>query len=358
MDQLFSRRTLAKTVGAAIGIASAARLRPAGAQDATPAADAAAGTGIITGVVTDVDTGEPLADVYIVVGWEDAQLAGITDAEGRYRVPNVPVGETVDVLGFHEGGYRYHNSDFDANTVFDLEPGQTVTYDFGLVRLNQPEGEPQLSDPVIDPQQAMPGEAVTFEVTAKGGQGGLSPEIIAANPGLGRMVLMESVGDDRFRTTFTIPSDASAGDYPFAFFAASNECFVNSEFPMVTLSIGGGAATPAATPAAASPVADGQQGQAQSAVTVEMVDVDFNPNEFAIPADTDVTVTLPNNGAAVHNFNIDGKNNPSDPGIHSGDVPPGNETTVTVNLPPGDWYYYCSIPGHEAAGMFGTVHVE
>ncbi len=89
-----------------------------------------------------------------------------------------------------------------------------------------------------------------------------------------------------------------------------------------------------------------------------MVDIDFNPNEFSIPADTDVSVTLPNNGASVHSFIIDGKNNPSDPGINSGDVPPGEETKVTVNLPSGDWYYYCSIPGHEAAGMFGTVHVE
>ena len=254
MDQMFNRRTLAKTVGAAIGIASAGRLRPSVAQEATPTAGN--GTGTITGVVTDVDSGAPLADVYIVVGWEDVQRAGITDAEGRYRVPNVPVGETVDVLGFHEGGYRYHNSDFDANTVFDLEPGQTASYDFGLAPLNQPEGEPQLSDPVIDPQQAMPGEDVTFAVTAQGGQGGLSPEIIAANPELGRMVLMESVGGDRFRSTFTIPSGAPSGDYPFAFFAASKECFVNSEFPMVTLSIGGGAAAPAATPAVASPVAD------------------------------------------------------------------------------------------------------
>ncbi len=250
MDSMFNRRSVVKTMGAAISIASAGRLYPAVAQEATPSA----GTGTITGVVTNFDSGEPLADVYIVVGWEDVQRAGITDAEGRYRVSNIPVGETVDVLGFRQGGYRYHNSDFDADTVFDLEPGQTVTYDFGLALLNQPEGEPQLSDAVIDPQQAMPGEDVTFEVTAKGGQGGLSPEIIAANPELGRMVLMESTGDDRFRTTFMVPSEAPAGDYQFAFFAASDECFVNSEFPMVTLTIGGGTTTPAA----ASPVADRQ----------------------------------------------------------------------------------------------------
>jgi uncharacterized cupredoxin-like copper-binding protein len=87
-------------------------------------------------------------------------------------------------------------------------------------------------------------------------------------------------------------------------------------------------------------------------VTVEMVDIDFNPNEFTIPAETEVTVRLPNQGASVHNFHID----PLD--IHSEDVDPGDETTVTINAEAGDYEYYCSIPGHREAGMVGTVHVE
>lgn len=250
MNQKVTRRTLTKTAGALAGMAAAGCGLPALAQDGTPAASPvatpAAGTGTITGIVTDLETDEPLADVYIVVGWEDVQLAGITDAAGRYTVANVPVNATVDVLGFHEDGYRYHNSLFDANTEFDLEPGQTATYDFGLAQLNQPAGEPRLSDPVIDPERVMQGEEVTFAVTAKNGQGGLSPEIIAASPEMGQMVLMKPVGDDRYRTTVTITSETPPGDYPFAFFAASVECFVNSEFPMVTLHVDGTAATPAA----------------------------------------------------------------------------------------------------------------
>lgn len=116
---------------------------------------------------------------------------------------------------------------------------------------------------------------------------------------------------------------------------------------------------PSATqpPAGAATPADGQAGAAtQTELTVEMGDLYFEPAEFTVPADTDVTITLPNNGAAVHNFVVDGKNNPSDPGVFSGDVPPGDTATVTLNLPAGDWYFYCSIPGHEAAGMFGTIH--
>jgi len=250
MNRKANRRTLLASAGTLAGITAIGRLAPTLAQDATPAsspvASPTAGTGTIIGTVVDFKTDEPLADVYVVVGWEDVQLAGITDAEGRYTVANVPDDATVDVLGFREGGYRYYNSLFDADTEFDLEPGQTITHDFGLALLNQPEGEPQLSDPVIDPERVTPGREVTFEVTAKNGQGGLSPEIIAASPEMGRMVLMESVGDDRFRTTVTISTETPPGDYPFAFFAASVECFVNSEFPMVTLHIDDTVATPAA----------------------------------------------------------------------------------------------------------------
>ncbi len=110
--------------------------------------------------------------------------------------------------------------------------------------------------------------------------------------------------------------------------------------------------TDEATPTAGTPVADDADEAAAEEVTVEMVDIDFNPNEFAIPATTEVTVRLPNRGEIVHNFHID----PLD--IHSEDVQPGGETTVTINAESGDYEYYCSIPGHREAGMVGTVHVE
>ncbi len=119
----------------------------------------------------------------------------------------------------------------------------------------------------------------------------------------------------------------------------------------------GAAGAQAATPAAATPAAEESAGatpvgQVPTELTVDMVDIDFNPNEFAIPADTDVTVHLPNHGAAVHNFNID------DLDVHSGDVQPGQETTVTINAPAGGYEYYCDVPGHKAAGMVGTLTAE
>ncbi len=87
-------------------------------------------------------------------------------------------------------------------------------------------------------------------------------------------------------------------------------------------------------------------------VTVVMVDIAFEPNEFTIAADTDVVVALPNEGGLEHNFVID------ELGIESELAPSGGSTTVTINAPAGTYEFYCSIPGHRKAGMVGTLTVE
>ncbi len=86
-------------------------------------------------------------------------------------------------------------------------------------------------------------------------------------------------------------------------------------------------------------------------VLVEMVDIAFVPVELTIPANTDVPFRFINNGAAVHNFTID------NPTVFSGDLAPGATSELVVNLPAGTYEYYCSIPGHAAAGMVGTLTV-
>lgn len=248
-DRRLTRRTLTRSAGAAAGIAIVGRVPLAYAQEGTPAADSSTEFATIEGVVTNTETGDPLADVYVAVGWQSVQRVGISDEEGRYAVDNVPAGEEVDLLGFREGGFRYHNSRYDADTLFTLEPGETVSYDFTLTPLPE-EGQPEVSDAVIDPQQAAPGEEVTFAVTARGGAGGLSSEVLAANPELGRMVLMEQGEDDRWSTVWTIPEDAESGEYEFAFVAVSNECYDNGEFPRVTLTIAEPGAAQGASPEA------------------------------------------------------------------------------------------------------------
>ncbi len=115
------------------------------------------------------------------------------------------------------------------------------------------------------------------------------------------------------------------------------------------------AATPGAeggTPAAGTtPGAAGDE-TATAVTTVEVVshDIFFEPNEVTIPADTDVTVNLPNEGAAPHNFSID------ELGIDV-DIAPGATEQVVINAPAGEYEYYCNIPGHKEAGMVGTLIV-
>jgi uncharacterized cupredoxin-like copper-binding protein len=80
-------------------------------------------------------------------------------------------------------------------------------------------------------------------------------------------------------------------------------------------------------------------------------DIFFEPEELTIPADTDVTVHLSNDGASLHSFNVDSL------GIHE-EVAPGETTEVVINAPPGEYEFYCDIPGHAAAGMVGTLIVQ
>jgi uncharacterized cupredoxin-like copper-binding protein len=108
-------------------------------------------------------------------------------------------------------------------------------------------------------------------------------------------------------------------------------------------------ATPAVT--AATPAAGGEE-QAGGAEAMEVVshDIFFEPDTLSIPADTDVTVRLPNEGVTPHNFSID------ELGI-SVDIAPGATEETVINAPAGEYEYYCNVPGHKQAGMVGTLTV-
>lgn len=108
---------------------------------------------------------------------------------------------------------------------------------------------------------------------------------------------------------------------------------------------------PAAQPAAES--GDGTPataGEATETITVEMHDIYFVPTEITIPADTPVKFEFHNLGAALHDFTIDAL------GIHVS-LNPGESAELTVDVPAGTYEYYCSVPGHKAAGMVGTLTV-
>jgi plastocyanin len=110
--------------------------------------------------------------------------------------------------------------------------------------------------------------------------------------------------------------------------------------------------TAAATPAAGGETAAAPAAPAAQALTVTSFDIYFEPAELTIPADQDVVVALPNQGASPHNFAID------ELGI-SVDQPAGaTDLSTTINAPAGEYEYYCNVPGHKQAGMVGTLTVE
>ncbi len=89
----------------------------------------------------------------------------------------------------------------------------------------------------------------------------------------------------------------------------------------------------------------------EAAFEVVSLDIRFEPVELTIPADTDVTISLPNEGAAPHNFAIDELEIDIDQA-------PGALESVVINAPAGTYEYYCNVPGHREAGMVGTLIVE
>ena len=79
----------------------------------------------------------------------------------------------------------------------------------------------------------------------------------------------------------------------------------------------------------------------------------FEPETLTVSAGEDVEIALTNEGAITHNFSIEGAD-------VSVDLDGGDMETVTFTAPeePGEYKIFCDEPGHEGAGMIGTLVVE
>lgn len=78
----------------------------------------------------------------------------------------------------------------------------------------------------------------------------------------------------------------------------------------------------------------------------------FDKTSLEAPAG-EVTITMTNEGDLPHDVGIKGN------GVdEKGEVVTQDGTsTVTATLEPGEYTFYCSVPGHEAGGMEGTLTV-
>ena len=104
-------------------------------------------------------------------------------------------------------------------------------------------------------------------------------------------------------------------------------------------------------------------------LNVSMIDFQFTPNEFTVPAGQEITLNIVNSGAVVHNFII------MKLGVDAGqafddedqanvyweeiDIQPGGDISTTFTAPtePGEYQVVCRTEGHILSGMIGKLIV-
>jgi plastocyanin len=78
----------------------------------------------------------------------------------------------------------------------------------------------------------------------------------------------------------------------------------------------------------------------------------FDKTTLEAPAG-DVTIHLVNEASIPHNVEVEGD------GVEEvSETITGGETDLTVTLEPGEYEFYCAVPGHREGGMEGTLTVE
>lgn len=89
-------------------------------------------------------------------------------------------------------------------------------------------------------------------------------------------------------------------------------------------------------------------GGGPATVDVAMKEFAFDPSDIKVAADG--TIVLSNNGSMEHDFKVEN--------LTSEMVKPGGSGELSLKgLAPGQYKFICSVPGHEAAGMKGTITV-
>lgn len=117
------------------------------------------------------------------------------------------------------------------------------------------------------------------------------------------------------------------------------------------------AATTASTPTATTP-ASGSSGASASSKLALAADaggqLKFDKSSLTAKAGA-VSIAFANSSPVEHDVTIE-----SSSGSKVGATPvfQGGSKTLSVNLKPGTYKFYCSVPGHRQAGMEGTLTVK
>jgi uncharacterized cupredoxin-like copper-binding protein len=89
-------------------------------------------------------------------------------------------------------------------------------------------------------------------------------------------------------------------------------------------------------------------------INTTMSEMKYDPSTWTVKAGESVTISAKNGGTMVHDWIVRGMETQTKTEVQAGQT--GSKTfTITTA---GTYQVYCSQPGHEAAGMKGTLTVQ
>jgi len=80
----------------------------------------------------------------------------------------------------------------------------------------------------------------------------------------------------------------------------------------------------------------------------------LDPSSPSVAKGGSVTIHVTNDGAFGHALEIEGNGVEEE----TETIAAGDSADLTVDLKPGEYTFYCAVPGHREAGMEGTLTVK
>ena len=119
----------------------------------------------------------------------------------------------------------------------------------------------------------------------------------------------------------------------------------------------GGSSGNDSTSNAATPASTSGGGATGAGGTVDLTATDFkfDPSDPTVKSGN-VTFNLKNDGQTTHSLEIENVN--GDDKKLEGEVSPGSNGTLAVDLKPGTYEFYCPVDSHKQMGMTGEITVK
>ena len=115
--------------------------------------------------------------------------------------------------------------------------------------------------------------------------------------------------------------------------------------------------TAAATPPPATTTGGGGGGAAASTVNISTpsgTDLAYNQKDASAKAGS-VTIDFQNNESIPHDVAVESSSGDT---VGQTDLVASGTANTTVDLQPGTYQFFCTVPGHREAGMEGTLTVK